>query len=241
LLAWVELKTGIRLMPHVPDWPVPSLKRAVRLLTMQAVKQTWWILFSLPAVLLLPVFFLWTPRRLVAPPAPVVKFLLIWILPGVIFFVIGHLGTLAYIQVYLGALCILVVYLLVGTESPATTGDQGRRSLPRSPRRSGALIAVGCVIAGSALFYATARPLSGTSGIRRTLDVIALQFDGYARRNAYSTSRAMDIVSPAQNGAAQDPYLAAKTDAQLLEAARLNHFQYAIFPPQDSHPARDKP
>lgn len=221
VLGWIGAKTSVRLLPRVPNEPTPSLPRAARLAVVQTIKQAWWITFSIPTI--------WLALLLVAFRQPLGRFpnqlialMCWWIAPSIVFFIVGHLGKLAYIQVYLGPLCAVVAVLLLG-DMPASA---------RSWVRTSARAAVACSVAASAAFFALSRPIGATSGLRRTIDVIAIQYGGYARRTAFATSRlAGNTTSDAQSEAERE-YLFARNDAELLEAARRNHFPYAIFPPE---------
>ncbi|MGD0387431.1 MAG: hypothetical protein ABSC42_00630 [Tepidisphaeraceae bacterium] len=237
LLAWIEVKTGLRLIPHVPGWPTPSLGRVIRLSGMQLVKQTWWLVFSLPIIVVLPVFALLRPSWLARPPRETERILSLWILPAVTFFIVGHMGILTYLQIYLGPMSVATTYFLLGNprkqETPGDVPADSNNASPHAPPRS----LLGAVILGSLAlsvgFYVFSRPFNAPSGTRRLLDIAALQFDGYSRRMAFTTSRNEGNTDVPESSAPSvfSEYRAARTDRELLDVARRNQFLYARFPP----------
>jgi hypothetical protein len=227
LLAWVEVKTGLRLMPHVPGWPTPSLGRALRLLVTQTLKQGWFIVVSLPLVVVLPIAIWLEPGRLKGQALRQL-FFAVWILPSIAFFVLGHMGMLTYLQVYLGGLCLWSADLLLGN--------------PRAPRRSpfhrlAIAATLGCVVLNVAFFTLT-RPFQSTGGVRGTLDLVLMQFDGYATRHNFGASRRGGVTTTLEQSTGPDhDYMTAPDDKALLDAAWRNHFQYL---PQAGHESDTK-
>ncbi|MGD1275611.1 MAG: glycosyltransferase family 39 protein [Tepidisphaeraceae bacterium] len=214
ILAWVENKTGFRLLPHVPDWPTPSLTRAARLAILQSAKQAWWILLSLPSIAMVFLLLLVRRRQLAGLRRTELLLLGWWILPGVLFFVMGHLGTLGYVQIYLPALCVATAYVLLGKSWSVVGPNVLKSGAGRQRSSMGWFLAP--VFAGL-LFFAVARPFAATSGWRHSLNIIATPFTGYSIRTNFGVSR-----NPlAAHGEA---WVDVPTDEQLIAAARKNHF-----------------
>ena len=118
MLAWLELRLHVRLLPHIPDWPTPSLSRALKLSVQQAVKQATFLIVSVPAVVLVALLCLWeriTSLRMLRWNSLDCRtwiLLICWITPAGLFFIFGHLGTLTYLQNYLGAICLVCAAVL---------------------------------------------------------------------------------------------------------------------------------
>ena len=220
LLAWVEVKTGLRLMPHVPGWPTPSPSRAMRLMLVQALKQGWWIVVSLPLVVFLPILFLLNPKQFRSYRLKNL-FFGIWILPAIVFFILGHMGTLTYLQVYLGALCLWSADVL-----------WGQTETPHKPfvRKLSIAVVIGCLLL-NVCFHTLTRPFQAADGMRRNLDLVLMQFDGYSIKHNFGTSRRTNNTTGFDQVTGPDrDYETAPDDRALLDAAWRNHFQY--LPPR---------
>jgi hypothetical protein len=215
-LAWVEIKTGLRLMPHVPGWPTPSLARAARLAMMQTLKQGWWVVLSLPLAILLPILIPLNFSQL-ARQRKLTFFFALWILPSVASFILGHMGMLTYLQIYLGALCLFVMQLLSGDlHKPHTRFNQ----------RVSHTLCIASLIVSLSAFILT-RPFQAPDGVRRTLDLVLLQYDAYSIRNGFGTSRQLSNLNTAGNATGIDAqYINAPTDQALVETAWHNHYPY---------------
>lgn len=241
-IAWVEVKTGLHLIPHIRGWPAPSLKRALSLMLMQFLKQSWWLTLGAPLAATLPLIWIVRRRWLTLPPKPERTFLLFWFIPAALFFVFGHMGVDSYLQIYLPALYIGAVYCLLGksfaTLSSAADAPSARDGSARSVGREhlGPVIWIVGVTVGSLAFFTLAHPFGATTGIKRYLDILALQHTGTSLKGGLATSRLAGDAGQRHDDDENAPYVNAKSDQQLLEAARKCNFAPLPVLPGDTRP-----
>lgn len=219
LIAWGEAHTGIHVLPKIQGTPAPSLRRALTLAVIQAVKQSWWLLLSAPIMVALP--FLWL-RRPWRPHASFTSqerlFLSLWIGSPALFFVVGHMGQLAYLQVYLPALCVWLSACLL--KNPEIKATEAKEPSPPWLPFAAALVS----IAGNATFFLAAKPIGAAVGFRRALDVVALDYSGKAIREGLMSPR---MKGDTGQSLRDNPIARCRTDKELLDAMRASKFSPA--------------
>jgi hypothetical protein len=232
-LAWIEVKTGWHLLPHLPGWPTPSLHRVGQLMLMQFVKQGWWLTLAAPCAVFVPLFWITRSRWLTMPARFDRIFLLLWILPAVLFFIVGHMGAATYLQVYLPAVYIASVYCLLGKWFGPARSPQSA-SLDRGFAVPLRLLCV-CLVA-SLLVFSFGRPFADNRGIRRLANLMLLQHTGPSLHEALGMSRFQgELERPNESGA--DDCAHAKSDDDLLRIARRDHFSpIPVFPNESAPP-----
>lgn len=220
-IAWIETHVGIHVLPQIHGTPTPSIRRALTLATLQAVKQAWWLFLSLPIIVVLPFLWLSPTRRLhTAFKEPERTFLLVWIGAPLCFFCIGHLGHLGYLQIYLGATCIASSDLLMRRSHLDTiAGGTPVKNQSVFPATWAAVAVI-----ASLMFFLMAKPTGATIGFKRGLDLVALNFGGYSIKLGLSSARMMGDTGQSLSNS---PISAARTDEQLLEVMRATEFSPA--------------
>lgn len=223
LISWIEKHVGIRLLPQIRGTPTPSIRRAAMLTIIQAVKQAWWLFLSAPVIIVVPLLWLSFRRpchRFSNEPQRL--FLLVWVAGPLCFFCVGHLGYLGYLQIYLAAICIASSDLLM--RSRRSHLDAFAIGKPMKAQSvSPATWAIGAVIA-SLMFFLMARPTGAPIGLKRGLDLVALNYGGYSIKLGLSSARSMGNTGKSLS---TNPISAARTDEQLLEAMRVTKFSPA--------------
>jgi len=216
-IAWVEDHLGVHVMPRVQDLPPASLGRAALLLLQQSLKLAWYLAIGAP---LLPLALLLRlgGRRLVVPSRQNQVFLGFWVIPACLFFVFGHLGVPAYLQVFLSGLQILTVFLVLAT--PVSIAGRAVPATSALFRRRGwcLMIVPGLML----LFFLFGRPLPPTSTSRQLLNVIFFQNNGWAIRHNEIHYRVGLTTLP--DDPAKPGLSAMRTDAQLLQRWQRIHF-----------------
>lgn len=226
-VAWIEAQVGIHILPRVAGLPTPTLTRALTLASVQFAKQLWWLVLSAPIAVVLAALWIvrWRPWFRTPPQVDRI-FLLLWIVPSILFFVFGHMGQLPYLQCYLPGICIGAVTWLRG--SP-TLGLESPNLAPFVSNirwsRSAALMLM-MVLLVSPIFFLLARPTGAASGSKRTLDIAVLGFGGYSVRNGLNSGRLAGSTGKTLKDIANDVSLA-RTDIELLDAMRRTHFSPA--------------
>ena len=211
LSAWACEKAGVSTFSGL-GVPKPSLGRALRLSAVQAAKQAFYLVFSIPTLFLLP----WWVGVGVRPSSVRNRelrwqrwFFVSWIAPPAAFFVLGHFGSFGYLQVYLAAVVVVSVSAMLGGSSYFQDAEFRRRRA----------MVIGAVTAAGFAFYCLGRPWEGTSRLSRTLDVVALQYTGPGIRQSYAVARST-MNRPDTRQIDFIPSKDCCTDAQLLEIAR---------------------
>jgi hypothetical protein len=191
----------------------PSLPHALRWSTVQGLKFGYFLLFSLPAlVVVLAAVGLRRGRVLGWPPRNDLLFLAVWIVPPAAFFVCGHLGPFGYLQIHLSAFAVLVGCCLFQAPEPAAGGDNAAL---RSRRR---FAVAGLVLTGMGLFcFLTVPPLRQQATWAKTLDLVACQYFGPAIRQQYTIGRSTFHQDRPKDGLRIET---CTSDEKLLEAAR---------------------
>ncbi len=212
-IAWIEARAGVHLLPQVEGAPVPSLRRASTLAIIQLLKQSWWLVLSAPFVMLLPVAWIFGQNPWFSfPDRSKARVLAAWIAPASLFFVIGHMGQLAYLQIYLAAVCIFAV---------ACFRQNGSTSV-----NSPLLYCGACVVAVNLLFFVAARPFGAPSGWKRSADLAALGFGGRSLRDGGISARIAGSTGQTLVGI-RSGVTHASTDAEFLRAVQSEDFSPA--------------
>ncbi|WP_038158625.1 glycosyltransferase family 39 protein [Verrucomicrobium sp. BvORR106] len=178
---------GWHLLPDYRSYnaPAPSLAHAGRLTLMQALKLGFYMLVSLPALLLL----LYPGRRNFKLSASSKWFMSLWIVPPLGFFVVGHFGSFGYLQIFLAGLAVI---LAASIPSPEDTAS------PSLKMGTVGWLFVICTIAGPA-FFLFAKPFQSVESNRKLADVLLFQYTGAGIKERYFVSRAnTSAPGPAQ-------------------------------------------
>jgi hypothetical protein len=242
-LAWIEVKTGWHLLPHMPGWPTPSIRRVGQLMLMQTVKEGWWFVLSAPCAALLPFFWLARRRWFSMPSGADCAFLILWIVPAVLFFILGHMGASTYLQIYLPAIYVATVYLLLGKwfgtgrKFQPTAASSNASDIISPNRGFAAPLGLICACtAASLLVFCFGRPFADNNGIRRLVNLMLLQHTGRCLRDGTGVSRFQAELVPSPK-TQDDDYAHAKSDGDLLRIARRDHFSpIPVFPNEKGPP-----
>lgn len=204
--TWFDETFGTRFMPDYRTFnaPPPSLTRALRLSAYQLAKQTFYLVFSLPAlVLLLP-----TLRRL---PAALhrfswqeLAFFACWILPVAAFFSVGHMGSFGYLQIYLSGASVLLTLILTRL-SPSTTAAPTAWTAWQKGHAALTL--------GSILFFVGARPFISADPRQKLADITCLQYTGSAIHQRFATARSL---ANAPGRSKPEPWIHCSSDADII-------------------------
>ena len=203
ILAWTLNQLHLKLMPHGENWPQPSLRRAGMLSGIQFLKLCYSLVFSVPALLVLPFTF-----HRAADDGTFARhrwFLLWWIGPAFLFFIFGHLGSYGYLLFFQPAVVIWLTQRLFESERRGNT--------LKLVYASAALFALG--------FFLLARPFQADSGWRRTADILALASTAASIRDGYSVSR---NAPPGPMTPAYRAMIDAASDKDFLEAAQRANY-----------------
>ncbi len=207
IAMYVQRKLHVSVIAERANWPAPSMARAVRLIGLQVLKLGYYLVLSMPLLVVLVVRRLWSGgtsrgREEVDGLHQRRTFLLLWIVPACLFFMVGHMGAIGYLQVFLPGLAIGVAAALMekGGMSSKLEGRWGRW--------------VWLAPAASALFFVTARPFRVPTGGRHVADLILLQYTGAAIREGFATARGNEggLVSSAVRDC--------KSDEELLRVCK---------------------
>ena len=231
LIVWADrrLGPGLTLGAGLPE---PSLGHAMRWSGIALLKFSYFLLFSMPALAAVLAALVLGRGGLAWPARADLIFLAMWMLPPTAFFVLGHFGSFGYLQIYLSACAVLVVYCLFGPQGAAVPAGNGALKIRRILAGFGMALAV-----VGLLFFMAVPPLRQNAGWAKAFDIVALQYSGRAIRQCYAISRgSFDPDSPRR----RDKYDDCTSDVQLLEAAkRLNWFPKSYYkPPQLPHGER---
>jgi hypothetical protein len=201
---WVDEETGAHVLPDYRAFgaPPPSLARATELAALQFGKLGFFLLFSLPALLVLVPLLprMWRARRLLGRGES--RFFLAWILPASVFFVVGHLGTFGYLQVFLSGWSVLTVLLLSRLCDASRKGGW----------RSWQIVHTACSVAALP-FFMLAGPYQSANPREKLTDVLVLQYTGKAIQNRYAVARSL---SNRPGPAEMEPWLRCRTDADIV-------------------------
>lgn len=204
--VYVDDRLGTHLFPRRERWADPSLRHALRIAAYQILKVGFYAGVSAP-VLLPFLFMLFTripvSRRSSATPArpdeplrrggdwtkPV--FYILWFTPALLFFVVGHMGSFGYLQVFLSGL-IVACYEYTWTR-PNGNGYSLRLATVSK------VLAIVLPLGGGA-FFLLGRPLQSQSNAATLATVALFQYTGPAILMRYNVSRADLIVERMQGG-----------------------------------------
>jgi hypothetical protein len=229
LIAWVHDRLHLHLFPTGTQWPAPSLKRALTLIAMQACKFVFYLVWSAPLLLAVPLVWLWryqtsqknwragqVGQTWTTVPTWQRWFCFWWIAPATCFFVFGHMGTPGFIQVYLPGLCVLLcTYLLADAPQPAADPSAGQAPQTAMLRWPMALV-LALSFAGL-LFFVGARPFDpAAKGWRGMANLLLLQYTGTGIRQELALARS-GIWPPSREIQAM---IDAQTDQQTIETAK---------------------
>jgi hypothetical protein len=180
VLQWVDERTGVHFMPNYRIFhaPPPSLARAAKLSGVQLGKFGFYMLFSLPVLLLLFGLLPKLKRMKGFFHRNELPFFAVWMLPAGFFFIIGHCGSLAYLQICLSGFSVLTVLLLSRAWGEGQTFQWQRWQVLHA-----SLTALGLA------FFLFARPYQSLDVTGKLLDVLALQYSGHGIRAGYSVAR----------------------------------------------------
>ncbi len=203
-LQIVDEKTGIHFLPDYRSYgaPPPSLAHAAKLSALQFTKLTFYMLFSLPCLLILLILLpqLKKVRSLFRPGE--IPFLLAWMLPVGGFFIIGHFGSFGYLQIFLSGFSVLTVLLLSRAGDPME-GPGWRRWQ----------YAHAFLTAAALAFFIFARPYRSSDAQEKLTDVLVLQYTGPAIHHLYTVARWL-VVQPGP--AREEDWFRLETDAELI-------------------------
>ncbi|MEZ0387267.1 MAG: hypothetical protein ACAI34_09390, partial [Verrucomicrobium sp.] len=190
LLAWADDRLGTHILPdwrqHSPDPPSPS--HALRFALVQFVKVGYFLLLSLPAlVLIIPVIGSRILRSGKAcgfcdhgiPRVPLWVFLGIWTSPALLLYIFGQMGPPGYLLVILPA-------WVVGVAVVCSASALNARQHSLLARAHGGLTAIG------AAFFCFASPFQlQDTPTQQMADLAALQYTGKAITRGYFISRSI--------------------------------------------------
>jgi hypothetical protein len=202
IVAWVEDHAHIHLMPRPPSTPAPSLGRAFKLMATQGSKLAFYIFFSAPLLLLVPLAWELARRKQVKEPGVDWPLLWVYLLPALLFFLTGHFGVFGYLLVILPGLMVLIAAVL----SPAMAAHKWLA------------YSTAATLAASVLFFVAARPIPATSNSRVIIDILALQYTGFGVDNQIGMARNSGPPNYEQLPA---QVRNARGDAQILDVCLL--------------------
>ncbi len=207
-LYWIDGKFRMGWLPRYEDVALspPDLKHAARLSGVQLGKYVFYLLFSVPSLLMLLMFVPLSRRWKSCFESGDLPFFAAWILPVSSFFVVGHLGVFGYLQIFLSGICILVLVVLQGAFKPARFSTH-----PASWSRW-QVTHVSLTMAALA-FFLMARPYQSSDSRQQLLDVLVFQYTATAIQNGYFVSRGN--LSSAGDGEPY-PWRKLRTDAEIV-------------------------
>ncbi len=203
-LQLVDEKTGIHFLPDYRSYgaPSPSLAHAAKLSALQFTKLVFYMLMSLPCLLIL-LILLPRIRKTGSWFRPgEIPFFLAWMLPVGGFFIIGHFGSFGYLQIFLSGFSVLTVLLL------SRAGDQMEAPEWRRWQYAHAVLTVAALA-----FFIFARPYRSSDSQEKLTDVLVLQYTGQAIRHLYTVSR-WSVIQPGP--ALEEDWFRLKTDVELV-------------------------
>lgn len=227
LMAWVHDRLHLHLLPTGSTWPTPSLRRAILLIAMQACKFGFYLVWSAPLLLVIPLVWLkrnrtaserWQSGRVgqIWSTVPIWQrwFYFWWVAPASMFFIVGHMGTPGFMQIFLPGLSVLLSTYLLADWGPGGAG-WGQAGTGTVRMRHFALVLV-LPLAGL-VFFAGARPFDPLAkGWRGAANLLLLQYTGTGIREELALARSTPWPPSPEIQAMID----AKTDQQIVEAAK---------------------
>lgn len=204
VLQFADEKTGIHFLPDYRSFgaPPPSLAHAGKLAFLQLTKLGFYMLFSLPCLLTLLVLLPRMKKLGSLFSVGEIPFFLAWMLPVGGFFIVGHLGSFGYLQIFLSGFSVLTVLLL------SRAGDQVETAGWRRWQCAHASLTVVALA-----FFILARPYRSADSQEKMIDVLALQYTGAAVQDLYTVAR----WSVSQPGPAlEEDWFRLGTDAELV-------------------------
>jgi 4-amino-4-deoxy-L-arabinose transferase-like glycosyltransferase len=213
LLHWLELKTGVNLLPKTVAWPAPSLKHAAVRSVFNFAKMTYFFALALPAAILVPLMWRWR-SKLAQLEAGTAAFCAWWFVPPILFFIFCHFGVYGYLSVFLSG----AVVLIVGMLADAPAADVPRRLLLPS--------AMLLSVAGLSV-WSLGMPLRSTSRWAGLLNLMIFAHTGPAIAQRYVFSGA---AQPDSDDDVSQHYAGLSSDQQLLrQMQRDNLFPNAYY------------
>lgn len=203
-LQIVDEKIGVHFLPDYRSYgaPPPSLTHATRLSALQFTKLVFYMVLSLPSLLVLVILL---PRirkaRSWFRPGEI-PFFLAWMLPVTGFFIIGHFGSFGYLQIFLSGFSVLTVLLL------SRAGEDGETASWRGWQYAHVLLTTAALA-----FFIFAKPYRSSDAQEKLTDVLLLQFTGQAVQHLYTVSR-WTIIQPGP--ALEEDWFRLGTDAELI-------------------------
>lgn len=221
VLQWVDEKTGGHFMPDYRQYnaPPPSLEKAAKLTGLQLVKLTYCLLFSLPVLLLAPGLLTRLKDFKNCFSDGELPFFTVWMAPVGMFYVVGHCGSLAYLQIFLSGISVLVVMLFSRAWPAVKSGRWQRWQVAH----------VSLTTLGLS-FFLFARPFQSGDTREKLLDVIALQYTGQGIKNRYSVARSnTNLPGPA----VMPEWIKLETDAEIVRYFEtLPHSKVCLIKPR---------
>lgn len=182
VLQWVDEKLNLQILPDYRDFGAgtPQLDHAVKLASIQFLKQSFYLLLSLPAVILVLLLVLRPSKWKTLLQRDELLFFGAWLIPVGGFFVVGHLGAMGYLQIYLSGVSLLLVILLERLYGQAQTTTTSWITWQKAH--------LGLTALGLA-FFLFATPYRSENPREKLLDVVALQHTASSIRQHYQVAR----------------------------------------------------
>jgi hypothetical protein len=247
--SWLDRHSRLNLLPHKPNWPQPSLKRAGILTLVQSIKFAIYLLLSAPAFLVALLALLWagkkTCRRLL-PETHITWLLTLTLAVSAVFFLIGHLGRVTYLQLMMPAMSVLAVYILLPSSArrPETSPGATPQAAAALPGRRFWLMLAAIPTVALTLCFLVGRPLPSTSTFNRSVNTaLGSALGGYGMTHPVQSGRVSDL---AVNETTVNPFDAVHTDADFLRLCESLDFmpvpevlrsRPSPVPPADTKPS----
>lgn len=205
VLTWVDETLGLQVLPDYRSFgaPPPSLARAAKLSALQLGKLGFYLLFSLPCLLMLPALLPRFRKIKTLFRAGEISFFIAWMLPVGGFFIVGHCGSFGYLQIFLSGFSVLVVMLL----SRCFAGDGNTRWMMWQKVHAGFTLA-------ALAFFTLARPYQSADPREKLTDVLVLSYTGHAIQARYFMARSM---TNAPGPGKDEPWLWCRSDADIMQ------------------------
>ena len=199
--------------------PPPSLEKAAKLAGLQLGKLSFYLLFSLPVLLLAPGLLTRLKDIKNYFRKGELPFFAAWMVPVGMFYFVGHCGSLAYLQIFLSGISVLVVALFSRAWPAVEAGRWQRWQVAHAT-----LTAIGL------LFFLCARPYQSGEARGKLLDVIAFQYTGQGIKSRYSVARSnTNLPGPA----VMPDWIKLKTDAEIVRYFEtLPHSKVCLIKPR---------